>query len=124
MSVASILSKDMCAKSTLAALAVFAAGAACVSVLYYVDPSESSFYPRCPLFLFTGLKCPGCGITRALHCVLHGDIIDAFRHNPFLVIALPLAMIMWIFPSCRNSVVLNRTLLVAGICWWLLRNIW
>lgn len=110
-------------KSALAALAVLAACAACALILYCVDPSENHFYPRCPFFMLTGLKCPGCGLTRAMHQILHGNIVKAFRYNQFLVVALPLAIIMRLIPSCKNCVVLNRVILAAAICWWILRNI-
>lgn len=124
MSTELTLYKGMRIKSTLIALAVFTAGAICVFVLYYVDPSASNLYSRCPFFMLTGLKCPSCGITRALHCALHGDVIGALRYNQFLVIALPLVLLLMVFPSYKNSIALCRTILVAGICWWILRNIW
>ncbi|MFW5628679.1 MAG: DUF2752 domain-containing protein [Candidatus Cloacimonadaceae bacterium] len=37
-----------------------------------------------------GLKCPGCGITRAISSVLHLRFGDAFAHNPLIVIVFPL----------------------------------
>jgi hypothetical protein len=54
------------------------------------DPVLYGFYPRCPLFVLTGLFCPGCGALRAAHLLLHGDLPGALSFNPLLVISLPL----------------------------------
>jgi hypothetical protein len=70
----------------LAALPVAAAGAA---VLFRFDPMRVDFYPRCPLFLLTGLYCPGCGALRAGHALLHGDLAAALGFNVLFVLALP-----------------------------------
>ncbi len=43
----------------------------------------------------TGLQCPGCGGLRALHALLHGQVMEAFRLNPLFVLALPAAGV-WI----------------------------
>lgn len=75
-------------RPALAAAAVLAlAGAA---VLYRFDPMQAAFYPRCPLFVLTGLYCPGCGALRAGHALLHGDLAGALGFNALLVLALPL----------------------------------
>lgn len=37
----------------------------------------------------TGLKCPGCGSQRAVHYLLNGQFIPAFRANPLLVMSIP-----------------------------------
>ena len=49
------------------------------------------FLPGCLFHRATGWHCPGCGMTRAAHAVLHGDIAGAFRSNPLGVVLLPLA---------------------------------
>ncbi|MCI0744774.1 MAG: DUF2752 domain-containing protein [Verrucomicrobia subdivision 3 bacterium] len=58
-------------------------------VLYFFAPSEFGFYPRCMLYSWTGLACPGCGSLRALHSLLHGEVATAFRLNPLLLILMP-----------------------------------
>jgi len=40
------------------------------------------------------LLCPGCGVLRALHQLLHGDLAPAFRFNPMLVVSLP--FLIWL----------------------------
>lgn len=47
--------------------------------------------PGCFFHKFTGLHCPGCGMTRAAHATLHGEIGSAFRYNPLGMVLLPLA---------------------------------
>lgn len=49
--------------------------------------------------LFTavvGVRCPGCGMTRAISCVAHGRFRDAVRYNPLVVLVLPLAALEWV----------------------------
>src|SRR5688572_26415576 len=46
------------------------------SLLYfYVNPSTSVLFPRCLFFSITSLHCPGCGSQRAIHELLHGNIL-------------------------------------------------
>jgi len=37
-----------------------------------------------------GIECPGCGMTRAFSCILHGDLIAAVSYNRLVVIVFPL----------------------------------
>jgi hypothetical protein len=57
--------------------------------VFWFEPGKTGFFPRCPFRFFTGLTCPGCGSTRALHQLLHGHLHTAFMLNPLFVIALP-----------------------------------
>jgi len=63
------------------------------------DPNRSSsVYPQCPLKYFTGIDCPGCGMTRAMYSLMHGDLISAMSHNLLFVLALPFlawALVRW-----------------------------
>lgn len=46
----------------------------------------------CPIRWFTGIPCPGCGMTRALFALLHLDFFGAFSCHPMiypLLIFLP-----------------------------------
>jgi hypothetical protein len=36
-----------------------------------------------------GLRCPGCGMTRALSALLHGEFAQAFLYNRLVVVAFP-----------------------------------
>ncbi len=43
----------------------------------------------CPFYELTGLKCPGCGISRMFISLAKLDFAAAFGHNPFLLITGP-----------------------------------
>lgn len=58
------------------------------AMVYFFNPSRHGFYPVCQFHRLTGLNCPGCGMTRALHALLHGNISAALRDNALFVFAL------------------------------------
>ena len=60
-----------------------------VAVVGWVEPRGQIFFPRCWIHETTGLLCPGCGSTRALHAMLHGDWRRAWELNPLAVLAMP-----------------------------------
>lgn len=62
-----------------------------LTLLWRVEPSGQFFFPRCWLYQTTGLQCPGCGATRAVHALLNGRLGEAFRLNALMVLLLPLA---------------------------------
>ncbi len=70
-------------KVAIAFLAV--GGAATAGFIYFFDPSQSHVYPVCQFHQLTGLNCPGCGATRGLYALLHGDLATAARDNLLLV---------------------------------------
>ena len=68
-----------------------AAGA--VAVLYSFDPENGySFFPGCRFYEMTGLRCPGCGATRATHHLLHFRVGSAFYYNALYVLVLPVGL--------------------------------
>jgi hypothetical protein len=64
---------------------------AVAAALFAFDPVRASVFPVCPFHQFTGLWCPGCGTTRALHQLLHGNLAAAFRFNALSMAMLPVA---------------------------------
>lgn len=72
--------------------ALVLAGAGLAQLVF--DPFTDHI-PLCLLHALTGLQCPGCGMTRAVHALLAGDIVLALRCNVLLVALLPLAALAW-----------------------------
>jgi hypothetical protein len=102
-------------------------------IYYALDPSTSGAFPQCFFLSLTGYKCPGCGIQRAVHALLHGDVAGAFRYNAFLMVAIPWIALCLFAESRRtrnprlyariNPELLMWLLLAAVLIWWILRNI-
>jgi hypothetical protein len=79
------------AKLTRAA-APLATTALAVAALLRYPPEQSTFYPRCPFYELLHLQCPGCGATRALAAILHGNFTAAMHFNALVTLALPFAI--------------------------------
>jgi len=69
------------------ALAVLAIGVG-LGVVYLFKPGVYP-YPSCVFHDLTGLYCPGCGSTRALYQLLHGNLLGALHDNVMAVLAVP-----------------------------------
>jgi hypothetical protein len=103
--------------------------------LYAVPPVDSPFYPRCFFNMTTGMHCPGCGLTRCLHALLHGDILQALAYNALaVVLILPLLLVETVrltipvftkkpLARARYSTLFFRLLLVLFVAYWIVRNI-
>lgn len=64
-------------------------------VLAVRDPHDGG-YGLCPLRALTGLACAGCGGLRATHDLATGDLAGAWAMNPLLVVAAPVAVVLWL----------------------------
>lgn len=77
----------------LAGAGVLAAGG--ILLLRRFDPDEpGGIFLPCLFRHFTGLYCPGCGMTRALHALAHGDLSTALAMNPLGVLAIPVLAVL------------------------------
>ena len=103
---------------TLTAISAAAAG---LALLWRFDPAQLHVFPPCIFRAMTGLLCPGCGSTRALHHLLHGDAGGAFRLNP-LLFALPPFMIASQSRRFITSRAVGWTALAVVVAWWIVRN--
>lgn len=56
-----------------------------LALVYFVNPSTHRIYPVCHFHQLTGLHCPGCGMTRSLYALLHGDFLAALRMNALFI---------------------------------------
>ncbi len=83
----------------------------------------------CPYLALTGLACPGCGITRALHFLMHADVATAFAHNPLLFLAAPAAVVFASAPrvagplrGARWRTSIAWTMAAITLAFWVWRN--
>jgi hypothetical protein len=56
------------------------------AMVFFFNPSTHGFYPACLFHSLTGLNCPGCGMTRALYALLHGEFRLALKDNALFVL--------------------------------------
>ncbi len=107
-----------------------------VAVIYFTyNPAESEYFPKCPFYALTGLKCPGCGSQRAIHYLFNGHIGSAFVVHPLLVIAIPYLLVAVYFeyiggkkkyPAMRKRLFGVKAciiILIIVLAYWILRNI-
>ena len=78
--------------------------------LFVFEPGKTGFFLDCPFRVLTGLNCPGCGTTRGLHRLLHGDVIGAFQFNPIMFLLLPILL----FVLIRHTIAVIRQQPVRG----------
>lgn len=102
---------------------------------YFVDTRGAALAPKCPVFLTTGYKCPGCGTQRALHELVHGNFVDFALYNPILVIAIPYIFILVYlqylggadrFPKANKIFAGSPAALawfIIIIAYWIIRNV-
>jgi len=74
------------------ATAALAVGLLLCAALYLWPPGHGHLYPSCPIQEYLHIDCPGCGATRALSALLHGDLVDALRLNALFVLLLPFGL--------------------------------
>lgn len=63
-------------------------GLLAIACIVYIVVSCSILGAVCPLRITTGLPCPGCGMTRAIQCLLKFRFKEAFLMHPFCYILL------------------------------------
>ena len=83
------MSFDEIVHKRLTALLIWLSIAVGAAYLFFFEPGKTGFFPACPFRTLTGLSCPGCGSTRGLHRLLHGDVVSALKFNPLMVLFLP-----------------------------------
>lgn len=103
--------------------------AASLAALYAIDPTRHMLTPPCPYLTLTGLACPGCGLTRALHFLLHGDVAQAFAFNPWAFVGAPAVITFALLPlvadegrTLRVRTGLSWAMLVVTLAFWVWRN--
>jgi hypothetical protein len=79
-----------------APLATLAATVLGLGYLAAVDPNVPGHYPLCPTRALFGVDCPGCGIMRATHDLVTGNVAGALDHNVLIVVMVPIAVVLWV----------------------------
>lgn len=104
-------------------------------IYFFYNPTESSFFIPCPIYYISGFYCPGCGSQRAIHLLLHGDVIGAFRFNPLMVLTVPIliyglgiTIANWIYETNYRFMLFYSKLFIFGyfgiaMLYWVLRNL-
>ena len=91
-------------------------------VFFFFDPTKVAIFPPCYFHLITGLDCPGCGAQRALHQLLHGNLIAAIRLNAMFVLSLPLAL--WFGPRLISNVLKREPISLPSRWLWVYLAAW
>lgn len=114
-------------------LLLWLAAAAAAVFLFIIEPGKVTFLPLCPFRALTGFQCPGCGTTRGLHQLLHGNLVAAFELNPLLILSLPFVLfamlrftilVMRGRPIARNTLSPKYIFTIFGVVlfFWIFRN--
>ncbi|MFE7837200.1 DUF2752 domain-containing protein [Streptomyces sp. NPDC057474] len=117
-----------------APFAVAAAGLAGAAYLYGTNPHEPGhLLPQCPFRYVTGLLCPGCGGTRMVYDLMHGQFAAAWHDNRVLLLAAPFALALlgrWAVEGLRGrrwrpELTPRTQALILGIAvtWTIVRNL-
>lgn len=77
---------------------------------------RSMFHAFCPQLILTGFPCAGCGMTRAVFCILTGQFVRGMQLNP----AAPLWILFlaWFFGNryLRGVCAKHTTLWLGLVC--------
>lgn len=121
----------MKAKKLLIGLAVLII----LGLLYWINPTESAFAPKCIFHCLTGLSCPGCGMQRFLHAFLHGRFAEAISYNYLLVILIPYIILYGFgklvlkgdtqrrWDDILEGRAVTLTMVILAPAWFIIRNI-
>lgn len=110
---------------------VLAGGSVLLLCFYWLYTHYRQFFPPCVFFQLTGLHCPGCGVTRALHALLHLDIARAAHMNAlFILVGLPILLILGLemvqgklYVSARAHRLMGYGYLIVAVLFTVARNI-
>ena len=114
-------------------LSVFTAGILGVGVVLFLLAKHGSPVP-CVFYELTGLRCPGCGNTRAVLALLHLDFQQMLRMN--LLFPAEAGYMVWVFLYTARKYLKTGRLQIGSGCilmdwcflgllliWWIARNL-
>ncbi|SFS31810.1 Protein of unknown function [Lutibacter maritimus] len=99
-----------------------------------INPTNVNFLPKCPLYVTTGIYCPGCGSQRATHYLLNLNFIGVVKQNVLYILGL--CIIVYHFLIIAINAVLKKRIynyiyhpktpliiLIIVLLFWVLRNL-
>lgn len=108
----------------------------CIALLggFYATLVKRNVGIPCLFHMVTRLRCPGCGISRALAALLQGQFDAFFRYNllsPLIVLYLAYVSILTARNYISNGKVAYRSpnkwidigMLAIVLLWWIVRNL-
>ena len=110
-------------QKALVIIAPFAAAAVCGAAAYLIL-RYVTLWP-CPSLTLLHIYCPGCGSTRAVAALLHGDLLLALRQDSVIPVMLLMAVLYYLefalkvwgvrfrFPVIHNKVFITALF----VCW-------
>lgn len=67
-------------------------------------PTDGLGVDICLMHRLTGLSCPGCGLTRSITCITHGELSKAAAYHPFGLIIWVLLLALTAYSLLPNAV--------------------
>ena len=108
---------------TLGALLVLGVTACIVLLLVPPGSPHAKWLPKCMFYHVTGLYCPGCGATRALSAMLHGDLRSSMHNNLLLFPLLALIAVLIVKPEISLKRPVAVAIVAVVLLFTILRNI-
>ena len=120
------------------ALLIFAGLSAVFIVSVMWRPPDNPSLILCPFRLFTGLPCPGCGMTRAFCAIGHGEVWRAVNFNAISPAVFLAAIVTWTYAAATifkfekvrefllrllPGALITKFLFILVIVWWAVRLI-
>lgn len=93
--------------------------------IYISDPLKGPILP-CIFNKITGFYCPGCGMSRAVHHLLHFNFIEAFKYNALIFIIPPLLGLYYYLKTKnhnKQAKILIIIMLIISLGYGVLRNV-
>lgn len=105
-----------------------------IGIIYAVVVDLLKFGIPCVFNMLTGVKCPGCGITRSLISLLHFQIYDSLKYNALTFFIIAYISLVFIntskvyiksgtFYLNAGSEYISVIFLILFIIWGIVRNI-
>ena len=108
---------------TLGALLVLGVTACIVLLLVPPGSPHAKWLPKYMFYHVTGLYCPGCGATRALSAMLHGDMKASLHNNLLLFPLLALIAVLIVKPEISLKRPVAVAIVAVVLLFTILRNI-